>query len=189
LPDSFVAMIARAGGDVMWWERLAWVFCYMIPGLFFFGFLAERIARDAARIGLARRTRKIWVVWTVVFGLPAYIAYRVTRPKVTLVTCTNCGLGRRPDMEKCHHCGSAWVVPELVPPAWRVLGEPEQAEAASPSPADEVRRLISGVSSPKSQKLSQNGECHCEERSDEAISTCRVEDCFAALLRNYLTGV
>ncbi|MBP7050657.1 MAG: hypothetical protein KBE65_06555 [Phycisphaerae bacterium] len=138
LPDSFVAMVARAGGDMMWWERFGRVFCYMMPGVFFFGFLAERVARNAARIGLTRRTRKIWVVGTVVFGLPAYVAYRLTRPKGALVTCANCGLGRQPDMEKCHHCGSAWVVPELMPPSWRVLGDPEQVEAASPSPAEET---------------------------------------------------
>ncbi len=138
LPDSFVAMVARAGGDMMWWERFGRVFCYMIPGLFFYGFLAERVARDAAWIGLARKTRKAWVVGTVVFGLPAYVAYRLTRPKGTLVTCANCGLGRRPDMEKCHHCGSVWAVPELIPPAWRVLGEAEQVEAASPSRAEET---------------------------------------------------
>ena len=24
-------------------------------------------------------------------------------------------------MEKCHHCGSAWEVPDLVTPSWRVI--------------------------------------------------------------------
>jgi uncharacterized OB-fold protein len=38
-----------------------------------------------------------------------------------LVTCANCGRMRRPDMEKCHRCGSKWYVPELIPPTWRVL--------------------------------------------------------------------
>lgn len=137
MPDSFVATIARAGGDVTWWGKLAWAFWHMMPGLCFFWVLAVRVTRDAARVGLTRNARMLWIVVTVVFGLPAYIAYRLTRPKVTLVTCANCGLGRRPDREKCHHCGSAWAVPDLVPPAWRVLGEPEQADAALSSPVDQ----------------------------------------------------
>lgn len=137
LPDSFVAMVARAGGDVTSWERFLWALAYMLPGLFFFGILALRIARDAARVGLVRNSRRLWIGGTLLLGLPIYVTYRLTRPKVTLVTCVNCGLGRRPDREKCHHCGSVWAVPELVPPMWRVLGEPEQAEAALPSPVDQ----------------------------------------------------
>jgi ribosomal protein L37E len=60
----------------------------------------------------------------------------------TEITCANCGVGRRPDLEKCHHCGSPWVVPELVPPAWRVIGEPEPAEDGSPSQAQQASSQV-----------------------------------------------
>ena len=82
-------------------------------------------------MGLSKQERTLWTLGAFALGLPAYITYRLTRPKVTLVTCANCGKSRRPDMDKCHRCGSPWVVPELTPPAWRVLGEPEPAEENS----------------------------------------------------------
>ena len=73
---------------------------------------------------------------TFALGLPGYLTYRLTRPKITLVTCRNCGLGRRPDREKCHHCGSLWHVPELIPPAWRVVEEGNWGvEESQPGPA------------------------------------------------------
>jgi hypothetical protein len=130
LPDSFLAMKARATED-----RPIEGFCasmaFMIPALILVLLLAWRVDRDGSRLGLSKKTRTAWVAGTVIFGLPAYLTYYLTRPKATLVTCANCGVGRRPDQEKCHHCGSPWVVPELTPPAWRVLGAPEQAEENS----------------------------------------------------------
>jgi len=134
LPDSFLAMKARdkEGRPI---EEFFASMVFMIPALILVLLLAWRVDRDGGRIGLSKNERTAWVAGTVVFGLPAYITYRLTRPKVTPVTCANCGMGRRPDLEKCHHCGSPWVVPELVPPAWRVIGEPEPAEDGSPSEA------------------------------------------------------
>jgi hypothetical protein len=101
--------------------------------------LAWRVTHDGARLGLSKNARAAWVAGTVAFGLPAYITYRLTRPKVALVTCANCGLGRRPDREKCQRCGSPWGVPELVPPAWRVLGEQEPAEESTPAPVPQAK--------------------------------------------------
>ena len=130
LPDSFLAMKARdKGGRPV--EEFSVSMVFMIPGFILALLLAWRVDRDGGRIGLSKNERTAWVAGTVVLGLSAYITYRLTRPRVTLVTCANCGLGRRPDFEKCHHCGSPWVVPELTAPAWRVLGEPEQAEESS----------------------------------------------------------
>ena len=34
-------------------------------------------------------------------------------------------------MEKCHHCGSAWEVPELLAPAWRVFDDHAASSGAS----------------------------------------------------------
>jgi hypothetical protein len=134
LSDSFVAMSARDAhaGRV---ERASRAFFLALPAFLLSLLLAWRVTRDGARLGLSKRTRAVWVAGTVLFGLPAYITYRLTRPRITLVTCANCGVGRRPDHENCHQCGSPWVVPELVPPAWRVLGAQEEAEDSSSSKA------------------------------------------------------
>ncbi len=137
LPDSFVAMSARdAHAGLI--GRSSRAFFLAVPAFLLSLLLAARVTRDGARLGLSKNARAAWVVGTVLFGLPAYITYRLTRPKATLVTCTNCGVGRRPDLEKCQRCGSPWVVPELVPPAWRVLGEQEPAEENAPSPAPQA---------------------------------------------------
>jgi hypothetical protein len=123
MPNSFVAMARDYEGNIIY--MLLIVLLLMLPGILFAGLLGWRIARDAAIIGLSHNTRQLWLAGTIVFGLPAYITYRLTRPKVALVTCANCGKPRRTDMDKCHRCGSKWDVPELIPPAWRVLNGAE----------------------------------------------------------------
>jgi len=119
MPNSFVAMVRDYQGNIFY--ALLIVALLMAPGLLFAGVLAWRVERDAARLGLLPKARRLWLLGTLAFGLVAYITYRLTRPKVALVTCANCGHPRRPDMEKCHRCGSDWHVPELTPPDWRVL--------------------------------------------------------------------
>lgn len=138
LPDSFVAMVARSGRDVTWWERFFWAVGFMLPGLALSALLIVRLDRAGFVAGTPTNARRAWRLATLILGLPAYITYRLTRPKITLVTCANCGLGRRPDFDKCHRCGSPWSVPELTPPAWRVLGEPESAEEPSSAPSQET---------------------------------------------------
>ncbi|MHC4639315.1 MAG: hypothetical protein ACYTBV_17700 [Planctomycetota bacterium] len=82
-----------------------------------------RVHRNAVLVGLSQRARFWWALARAAFGLSAYITYRLTRPKITLVTCVNCGKLRRPDMETCHRCGAKWLIPELTPPTWRVVNE------------------------------------------------------------------
>jgi hypothetical protein len=118
MPNSFVAMARDYEGNIFYMFLL--VLLLMLPGIMFAALLAWRVARDASIIGLSNNTRRFWLAETLVFGLVGYIMYRLTRPKVTLVTCANCGKLRRPDADICHHCGSKWDVPELTPPAWRV---------------------------------------------------------------------
>jgi hypothetical protein len=127
LPDSFVAMSARdaSAGAI---ERPFQALLFACPALLLTLQLVWVVARDGTRRGMSRRARVAWSVGMVLFGLPAYVTYRRARPQGPLVTCANCGLGRRPDRDKCHHCGSPWVVPELTPPAWRVLGVSEPVE-------------------------------------------------------------
>jgi hypothetical protein len=120
LPNSFVAMKGRQI-DKIPQQKIAGAFLLMLPSIILSLFLARLVSRDAAVRGLSKKAKRWWVIVVVAFGLPAYISYRLTKPDVTLVTCQNCGLGRRPDMEACHRCGSKWFVPELVPPDWRVV--------------------------------------------------------------------
>jgi hypothetical protein len=120
LPNSFVAMKARQI-DKIPQQKIAGAFLVMLPSIILSVFLARLVSRDAAVRGLSKKAKRWWVIVVVAFGLPAYISYRLTKPDVTLVTCQNCGFGRRPDMEACHRCRSKWFVPELVPPDWRVV--------------------------------------------------------------------
>lgn len=120
LPNSFVAMKGR---DIS--ENIARTFpaalLIILPSIMLGIFLAWRVNKDAKMVGFSANARLCWIVGTIAFGLSGYITYRLTRPRITLVTCANCGNPRRPDMDKCHRCGSKWHVPELTPPTWRVL--------------------------------------------------------------------
>jgi hypothetical protein len=137
LPDSFVAMSARNATAGMVGRPFS-AFLLAFPAVLLALQLGWFVARDGKRMGLSKNARTTWVIGTLLFGLPAYLTYRLMRPKTTLVTCTNCGKSRRPDRDQCHHCGSPWTVPELTPPAWRVLGEPEQDQDCSPVPTPQA---------------------------------------------------
>jgi len=120
LPNSFIAMKGRdRSGNFA--ERFFSALWLILPSIILAIWLARRVGKNAAVTGLSENARHYWIIGTLAFGLTAYITYRFTRPKLTLVTCQNCGKMRRPDMAKCHRCGSKWHVPELTPPAWRVL--------------------------------------------------------------------
>jgi hypothetical protein len=121
LPNSFVAMSARQVDRTITAKLFLAMIYIILPSLVLSIWLTCKVARDAAMVGLSDRARFYWKIGTILFGLTAYITYRLTRPGITLVTCENCGKLRRPDMEKCHRCGSKWHVPELTAPAWRVV--------------------------------------------------------------------
>jgi hypothetical protein len=122
LPNSFVAMKGRDTRENIV-IKLLYALTLMLPSLLLALWLTAQVARDANVAGLSGNIRLFWIMATVAFGLVGYITYRLTRPKITLVTCANCGRPRRPDTDICHNCGSKWDVPELIPPAWRVLDE------------------------------------------------------------------
>jgi len=120
LPNSFIAMKGRdARANIA--VKFLYALLLISPSIVLAILLARRVGKDAAVVGLPQKTRRFWTLGTLAFGPAGYITYRLTRPKITLVTCANCGKPRRTDMGKCHRCGSKWDVPDLIPPAWRVL--------------------------------------------------------------------
>ncbi len=120
LPNSFIGMKGRdISGNIA--DRFFTALVIILPSIILAILLAWRVSKDATTVGLSKSAKLYWLIGTLAFGLPAYITYRLTRPKITLVTCANCGNLRRPDMDRCHRCGSKWRVPELIPPAWRVI--------------------------------------------------------------------
>jgi hypothetical protein len=119
LPNSFVAMKSRQTDTNPAWKLFATILL-MLPSIILSALLAGHTAKDAANLGLSKNARLCWVTGVLAFSLVGFICYRLTRPKITLVTCVNCGKGRRPDMETCHRCGSHWLVPELQAPNWYV---------------------------------------------------------------------
>lgn len=138
VPNSFAAMQRDQirQGIVMQLLSAVWI---ILPGILLAVLLAWRVVRDAADTGLPGGARSLWLLGTLAFGLPAYITYRMTRSKEALVTCANCGLRRRPDMDRCHRCNGPWDLPELAPPAWRVLdggAESSERSIASENSAD-----------------------------------------------------
>jgi hypothetical protein len=139
LPNSFIGLRARAGNkNINAAERFMSALSLISPAIILAIVLAHIINKDAVVVGLSKNTRLYWVFGTLAFGPVAYITYRLTRPKITLVTCQNCGKPRRPDMDKCHRCKSDWHVPELTPPLWRVLDGTEQVQNSSPIDEEEI---------------------------------------------------
>ncbi|MFH1371827.1 MAG: zinc ribbon domain-containing protein [Planctomycetota bacterium] len=118
LPNSFLGMLGRYTGSKF--DREVFGPMLIGPSLILSVWLAFRVRKDATLVGLSGTAKKWWTIGTIAFGLPAYITYRLTRHKEVLVTCQNCGKMRRPDMERCHRCGSKWKIPELTPPNWRI---------------------------------------------------------------------
>jgi hypothetical protein len=120
LPNSFIAMKGRDISENIVMRFYA-ALLIILPSIMLGIFLAWRVNKDAKIIGFSANARLCWIIGIVAFGLSGYITYRLNRPRIILVTCANCGNPRRPDMDKCHRCGSKWHVPELTPPTWRVL--------------------------------------------------------------------
>ena len=120
LPNSFAALKGRDISENIG-TRFFTALLIILPSIILAILLAWRVSKDATDVGLSENAKLYWLIGTLAFGLTAYITYRLTRPKITLVTCANCGRPRRPDMARCHRCGSKWRVPELTPPTWRVI--------------------------------------------------------------------
>ena len=129
MPNSFVAQ--QRDREASLFFQLLWALVFMLPGILFAGYLSWRVKVDARAIGASAWARRAWMMGTLLFGLPAYITYRLLRPKCVLMVCRDCGRGRRVDRDVCRHCGRGWESPELEPPAWRVLSAPKPERTVS----------------------------------------------------------
>jgi len=118
MPNSFVAQ--QRDRETSPFLQFCAAMLLLLPAVAFGGFLSWRVMHDAAVIGMSVREKRLWGLGTLAFGLPAYITYRLTRPRMALALCRDCGQTRRVDQDLCHHCGTGWNAPVLEPPAWRV---------------------------------------------------------------------
>ena len=84
------------------------------------GALAGFYIFNVKKYGLSSRERKYWLYLIILFGIFAFIAYMIYRPKVVQVTCGNCGKLRRPDQERCHSCRAGWDMPQLETVGWAI---------------------------------------------------------------------
>ena len=73
--------------------------------------LACLTLRNAKQLGIPNKSCCPWFLGVLFFGVPAFLTWLCVRPKITMITCNSCGLPRRPDTEKCHHCGAKLTLP------------------------------------------------------------------------------
>jgi len=141
-PNSLLSWWLSINSRRGWRERLLGIFLFMLPGVLLSGVLGWRVGRDGRQVGLSRRVRRWWVVATVLLGLPGYVTYRLTRPGVVQVSCRSCGRLRRPDFERCQHCGWGWqVAPGAACPSWRIVDEEVGVFAGQGEGDEGVERL------------------------------------------------
>lgn len=76
------------------------------------GLLSAVVAfRWARRASLGRNETLGWLVFTFCFGLPGLIAFRLTAPFPTRVSCPSCSRKRPLQTEQCPSCHQAWPAP------------------------------------------------------------------------------
>ncbi len=119
-PNSFLAAKGRHTTEHIVYRTFGAIW-FILPAFFFSILLTIAVTKDARKRGLSKRSILFWRVVTLALGLPAYITYRLTRLRITLVTCSACGQLRRPDQQRCHRCNSAWERPDLSAPTWRII--------------------------------------------------------------------
>jgi hypothetical protein len=128
LSESLLGQTSREMRDKYLWERIFVAFIIMSPSIVLICILIFQVNREAKFLGLLPESRRAWKYGILLFGLPAYITWRIVRPKEVMVTCKNCGKLRRPEFENCQHCKSLWHVPEITPPSWRVVESSEACD-------------------------------------------------------------
>ena len=96
-------------------------FLGVVPQLILGLLIGSWLRRETRNRGLKPSVCKGWLLAGIILGVPAYITYQLTRLRLPLITCNNCGQGRRADQDHCHHCKSSWENTGDQVPTWRVL--------------------------------------------------------------------
>lgn len=121
-PNGFVGTMGqRITDDFI--TKLCGALVLMTPSILLALLLGRRIWIRSRLLGCTQKSKVIWFWATVAFGVPAFIAFKLTRPKETPVTCFQCGKLRRPADPQCHWCNADWDTTTQSPPAWRIADE------------------------------------------------------------------
>jgi hypothetical protein len=75
--------------------------------------LAILVQRRSRAFGLTRREQITWTVFVLVFGLPAYVGFRIYRRWPVRQPCPNCGAQAPRDRVACAMCGMRFPDPSL----------------------------------------------------------------------------
>jgi hypothetical protein len=75
--------------------------------------LAILVQRRSRAFGLSRREQIAWSVFVLLFGLPAYVGFRLIRRWPTRQPCPNCHAQAPRDRLACAECGMRFPDPSL----------------------------------------------------------------------------
>jgi hypothetical protein len=75
--------------------------------------LAILVQRRSRAFGLSRREQIAWSVFVLLFGLPAYVGFRIYRRWPTRQPCPNCHAQAPRDRMACAECGMPFPDPAL----------------------------------------------------------------------------
>ena len=124
MPYSFAARALQGGKDKL--VMLTIIITITLINCIFFIYLLKA---SFIKSGLPGQYFKYWVIMTLVFGPMAYLAYRMSMPRIKQITCPNCGNDRRPDQERCYTCKAGWRFEHLEPVGWKIKTQTDQRSA------------------------------------------------------------
>ena len=117
--------------------RLGSTLALLSPSLLLGAVLGWLAKREAAALGYAPKARQAWAGAILLLGIPGYLTWRLTRPRVSRVTCDNCGQLRRTDFARCQFCQAEWR--QRPAPGWRIsdaVPQPKKPHAEAAEAAE-----------------------------------------------------
>lgn len=110
--DPHLALPALQGVTVseLRWNTVAATWLPLLVTLFVGLLWAGAGRRLLVAQGVAASERRFWIGWLVVFGLPGYLALRVSRRWPVLVSCSQCSQRTPCSAPACLRCGAERVV-------------------------------------------------------------------------------
>ena len=129
-PNGLVGLMKVEFGRFGFWIQLLFL---MLPSLMLSTWLGVKARRKAALLGYDTSAKDAWFITILVFGIPAYITFKLMLPKERMITCANCGNPRRVEFDICQSCKCDWEKTKTLttPPDWSVR---DLAKAAADNP-------------------------------------------------------